>query len=665
MTSVRPPLPPPADLARTTAGTPPRRRGLRPAALALALALATAAPAEEFDIVVIGGTPGGVAAAVTAARLGHRTALVEYHPHLGGMAASGLGKSDIEHREAIGGLWREFVGRVHDHYVRTYGPDHENVKLARDGYYYEPSVAERVFDALVAEPPELRVYRHHRLEGATRAGAQVTAVTVLDRATGELRELRGRAFIDATYEGDLAAAAGAAYRLGREARAEFNELHAGVVYMDYETRTFVAGTTGEGDRRIPAYTYRLCLTQDPANSLVLTAPPAGYDRERYVGYLDDWQAGRFAPPRQMKDGVGYYAPTFGTVVRALSMADLPNRKLDVNMNPRPLGFPFAEENYDYPEADWDRREQIAARLRDLTLGLLWFLQNDPAIPAEHRALARRFHLAKDEFVAHGHFPWQLYVREARRIVGEYTLSEQDLILGPELGRTRLHRDSIAAGEYPIDSFPVRRREPGHDVALEGYILMLDRYTFPYQIPYRIMVPRDVEGLLVPVAASTTHVAFSSIRLEPTWMALGQAAATAAHLALRDGTPLRRVGAEPLQRALLRQGQVLTFFRDIDPAAPEHAAIQFYGTKGFFPDYLARAAAPVTRAEAARWLGLALGEPGTRLGAALDADDTLLTAADLAGLARAAGWPGPPDRSSGPVSRGQFCRWLFEATAPTP
>lgn len=609
-------------------------------AVFIALFALVSVRAEDFDVVVIGGTPGGVAAAVTAARHGRSVALVEYHAHLGGMAASGLGKSDVETKEAIGGLWREFVDRVRDHYVRIYGAEHENVKLCRDGYYYEPSVAEKIFDTLVAEQSRIRVFRRHRLDTTTREGARVATARIVDRANGAARELRGGVFIDATYEGDLLAAAGAAYRVGREARADFNELHAGVVYQDYETRRFLPGTTGEGDKRVPAYTYRLCLTKDPANSVPLTAPPPGYDRARFTGYLDDWRAGRFAPPKVMKDGVGYYAPTFGTVVRALSMADIPNGKLDVNMNPRPLGFPFTEENYAYPEAGWPEREKISERLRNLTLGLLWFLQNDPEIPTEHRALAKQFNLPRDEFTDNGHFPWQLYVREARRLIGEYTLSENDLITGPALGRARVHADSIAAGEYPIDSFPVRKREPGHDVALEGYILMLEKYTQPYQIPYRVMVPRDIDGLLVPVAASTTHIAFSSIRLEPTWMALGQAAATAAHLALRDRVAPRRVNLPALQRELLRAGQVVTFFKDIDRAAPDYAALQFLGTQGFFPDYLARARDPLTAETASNWLARPIA--------------TSLAPADRARLQHLA-------RDG--VTRGEFCRQLYSALFP--
>jgi len=600
--------------------------------------------ALDFDVVVYGGTPGGVAAAVTAARNGRSTALIEYHKHLGGMTTSGLGKSDIETREAIGGLFREFTGLVHAHYVETYGPGSENVKLSRDGYYYEPSVAQRVIDRMVARENRVRVFTNHRLEEVIRGTRRVTGLRAKNRATGEVTEFRGRMFIDGSYEGDLFAHAGARYRLGREERSEFNELHAGVIYQDYETRTFLSGSTGEGDKRITAYTYRLCLSSDPANSRVLTAPPPDYDRTRYLGYIDDWKAGRMGPPKVHKEGVGYFGPTFNTVVRALSIAELPNKKTDVNMNPRPLGFPFAGENYAYPEASWEERERISERIRNITLGLLYFLQNDGAVPPEQRALARRYHLAKDEFEDSGNFPFQLYVREARRLAGLYTLTENDTILAPGSGRTRIHADSIAAGEFPVDSFPVRKREKGHDVALEGYIFMLDQLTRPYQMPYRIMVPESVDGLLVPVAASTTHVAFSTVRLEPTWMALGQAAGTAAHLAIAGGVEPRAVDVAKLQRALLDAGQVITYFRDIDRKDPAFRALQYFGTKGFFEDYHARSGEAVDAETAVRWWRLGVGKESPSKPAVFTRETLGEWLPGVGGV--------------GPVTRGEFCQALF-------
>ncbi len=512
--------------------------------------------AAESDIVIYGGTPGGIAAAVSAARLGASVLLVEYHQHVGGMITSGLGKSDIENRAMIGGVFTEFTRRVKRKYVERYGADSDNVRLCRDGYYSEPSMAESVLEEMIGELGGITVMKGWRLKTAKVEAKNLKAINVVNRRTGETRQLTGKVFIDATYEGDLYAAAGAEFRLGREARSDFNEPHAGVVYFDYQNRKFLPGTTGAADEHLPAYTYRLCLTKDPANSHRLTEPPPGYDRTRFLGYFDDLKAGRLAGPKVLKPGRGYNPAHFDTLVRVLSVTDIPNRKTDVNINPRPLGFPFPEENRGYIGGDDAVRQRICERLQNLTLGLLWFLQNDAEVPEAHRKLANELHLPGDEFIDNGHFPFQLYVREGRRLVGEYTLTEHD-ITGTGADRTpHHHADSIAVGEFPIDSFPCRKRQPGDTIVLEGYLGMLDHITRPYEIPYRIMIPKRVDGLIVPVAASTTHVAYSSIRMEPTWMALGQAAGVAAHLSVKLGVPPRKVPMGPLQSTLKKQGQVL-------------------------------------------------------------------------------------------------------------
>ncbi len=549
---------------------------LRVALFAAALFGASPIRAAEFDVVVYGGTPGGIASALSAARLGRSVALVEYHEHVGGMAASGLGKSDIENRALIGGLFKEFVQRVHTHYVKTYGDDSENVKLCHDGYYYEPSIAEAVFKAMLGEHRNLTVMKGWRLKSARVKDHRLLSVEVTNRRHAETRTLSGRVFIDATYEGDLYAAAGAKFRLGREARAEHNEPHAGVVYFDYQNRKILDGTTGAADDRLPAYTYRLCLTTDPKNAQPLTKPPAEYDRRHYLGYFEDLKAGRLAGPKVLKPGRGYNQAHFDTLVRALSVTDIPNGKTDVNINPRPLGFPFCEENRGYVEGDEKARQQICERHRQLVLGLLWFLQQDEEVPAAHRKLAGQYHLPRDEFTDNGHFPFQLYVREARRLVGAYTLTEHD-ITGDGRDRTpRRHADSIAVGEFPIDSFPCRKRQPGDTLVLEGYLGMLDHITRPYEIPYRILIPKTIDGLIVPVAASTTHVAFSSIRMEPTWMALGQAAGVAAHLAIQHDIPPRRVSIPELQRTLTRQGQVLQHTTHPDPVKHPDSPLMLTG-----------------------------------------------------------------------------------------
>ena len=511
----------------------------------------------SVDVAVIGGTPGGIAAALAAARAGCRVALTEYHPHLGGMSASGLGKSDIENRGMIRGIFAEFIGRVRTYYANTYGEDSADFALCSEGYYYEPSVAERIFRAMLAnEDDRIEVFPSHRLDAADVEDNRVVRARLLSRQTGRALTLQASVFIDATYEGDLYALAGAEYRLGRESRDEFGEPHAGVVYYDYDDRVFLPGTTGQADHRLPAYTYRLCLSTDPANGVSLEGPPPAYDRAVYLPYLQDLQADRLSAPKRLVDGWGYYPKHFDTLVRALSVTEIPNRKVDANINPRPLAFPFAEENAGYVEGGWTLRERICQRHRNLTLGLLYFLQNDPAVPAEHRAMARQYYLPRDEFIDNGYFPFQLYVREARRLKGEYTLTEQDVTRQDGCAAVEFPEDSIAMGEFPIDSFPCRKRQPGDTRVQEGYLCMLDHITRPYGIPYRIMIPQRVDGLIVPVAASTTHVAYSSIRMEPTWMAMGQAAGTAAALSIEQGCVPRAVRMETLQRILTAKGQIL-------------------------------------------------------------------------------------------------------------
>ena len=458
----------------------------------------------------------------------------------------------------IGGLFKEFIDRVREHYVTTYGRESEDYRLCRDGYYFEPSVAQATFNSMLTEEPSISVLTGHAFVSPIMAEHRARGAVVRERSSGVVSKLVGGIVIDATYEGDVYAAAGARYRSGRESRETFGEEHAGVVYFDYQEQKFLPGTTGEGDKRQPAYTYRLCLATDPNNFVPITAPPTDYDRAVYVGYFDDLKAGRLAAPKTFKPGRGYNAAHFDTVVRALSVTPIPNKKTDVNMNPRPLTFPFAEENEGYVEGDWEVRERVCARIRNLTLGLLWFVQNDAEVPDAHRAIANEYGLPRDEFADNGHFPFQLYVREARRLVGLYTLTENDVTRGP--GRLAAGRfpDAVAAAAFPIDSFPVRKRQPGDKVVLEGYLGMLDYITRPYQIPYRIMIPEKVDGVIVPVAASTSHVAFSSIRMEPTWMALGQAAGVAAHVALKRSAQPRSVSIVEVQEILRRQGQVLDF-----------------------------------------------------------------------------------------------------------
>ena len=596
---------------------------------------------KQTDIAVIGGTPAGIAAAIAAARAGLDVVLVEPSRHLGGLMTSGLGATDIRPNKSVGGIFRRFVGLVREHYASTYGEDSEQVRVCNGGYRFEPSLAERLLDELVAEQERLEVWRGWRLaweggasmlEGGrwlvdTEPGADVTridetperrvtgvtlaAVDEQGRATGERVGLEAREFVDATYEGDVALGAGAAYRIGRESREELGESHAGVVYQDFHDRMTYPGSTGAADRRIQAYNYRLCLTDDPSNRRVVERP-ADYDRRVYAPLVDDVRSGRMP---------GFWGPRGGTAV--LNFVPMPNRKSDANNHHYCFtSSDWAEANFDYPEAGPDRRLEIAAAHRAYTEGLVWFCQNDEELPADFREAACQWGLAADEFQDNGGFPRQMYVREGCRILGGYLFSASDALLDSSGGRSPTHWDSVASGGYQIDSHATRQREDlglgdseqphGRRVALEGFI-GLHEETVPYQIPYRVMLPEGIDGLLVPVAVSASHLGYGTIRMEPVWMALGEAAGTAAALALARGVRVRDVPRGALQRELLARGQVITYFDDVAPAefpgfekqpAGLSEAAQFWGARGFFSHYAARLDDTLTEGEAQRWAWLA-------------------------------------------------------------
>ncbi len=596
---------------------------------------------KQTDVAVIGGTPAGVAAAIAAAREGLEVVLVEPSQHLGGLMTSGLGATDIRPNESVGGIFRRFVGLVREHYASTYGEDSAQVRVCNDGYRFEPSVAERLLDKLVAEQERLEVWRGWRLaweggasmpEGGrwlvhTEPGADVTridetperrvtavtlaAVDASGRATGEQARLEARAFVDATYEGDVALGAGAAYRIGREGREELGESHAGVVYQDFHDRMTYPGSSGKADRRIQAYNYRLCLTDDPENRRDVERP-ADYDRSVYAPLVDDVRSGRMP---------GFWGPRGGTAV--LNFVPMPNRKSDANNHHYCFtSSDWAEANYDYPEAGPERRLEIAEAHRAYTEGLVWFCQNDPELPSDFREAARTWGLAADEFQDNGGFPRQMYVREGCRILGGYLFSASDALLDSSGGRSPTHWDSVASGGYQIDSHATRQREDlgpgeyeqadGRRVALEGFI-GLHEETVPYQIPYRVMVPEGIDGLLAPVAVSASHLGYGTIRMEPVWMALGEAAGQAAALALEHAVRVRDVPRGAMQRELLAQGQVITYFDDVAPAgfsgfeeqaADLSMAAQFWGARGFFPHYAVRPDEALTRGEAQRWAWLA-------------------------------------------------------------
>lgn len=533
-------------------------------AWSVCLALGTAAAAAEptYDVVVYGGTSGGVVAAVQTARMGRSVVLIEPGKHLGGLSSGGLGATDIGNKRAIGGIARDFYARVRKHYGRPEAWTCEDLDKyrARSRFHiddetmwgFEPHVAEAIFEAMVREA-NVPVVRGERLDLARGVEKDATRIVALRMESGKV--FKAKMFIDTTYEGDLMAKAGVSYTVGRESNARYGETlngnqvaravyHQFVKAVDPYVRPGdpasgllpgiepqAPGEDGQGDRRVQAYCFRMCTTDVPENRRPWPKP-AGYDPRRYELLLRNFEAGDARVP---------WAPV-----------PMPNRKTDTNNN-----FAISTDNigmnYDYPDGDHAARQRIVREHETYQKGLLWTLANSPRVPEKIRLQFQTWGLAKDEFPDNENWPHQLYVREARRMTSAYVMTEQNCT-----GK-RAAEDPVGLGAYGMDSHNIRRYVDarGHvrnegDVEVGGFT--------PYPVSYRSIVPKASEctNLLVPVCLSATHISYGSIRMEPVFMILGQSAATAAVQGIEAGTSVQQLDYPKLRERLLRDGQVLAW-----------------------------------------------------------------------------------------------------------
>lgn len=471
-------------------------------------------------MVVYGATPGGVVAAVAAARDGAEVVLVEPSGHVGGVVSGGLTVSDVGRFETVGGISREFFDRVLRRYTEKYGADSQQVKDCRSGTRFEPRVAEAEFGEMLREQAGIGVRMGLRLVGVDREGTRVTGLRVERSAGGTGSIVRGRIFIDASYEGDLMAGAGIECRVGRESRAEFGESLAGINAGPPET-------IGKGDGKVQAYNYRVCLTSREDNRMPI-ARPDRYDPSVAESYVRRVLSGSC-------DAIE------GLFHEKFESWRVPNDKIDANIGDWPGG------NEGYVGGDAATRARIEVAHRDRTLSILHRLQNDTTLPVAFRATANRWGLPKDEFPDNGHFPRQIYVREARRLVGGHVLREKDV-------RFDRHKwDGICLGSYMIDCHSVQIIRSAGGLRSEGGMA---QPTKPYEIPYRCLTPKDVQNVLVPVCASATHVAWCSLRMEPVFMMLGHAAGVAARQAIAAGKSVQEIDVGALRDRLRAQGQLL-------------------------------------------------------------------------------------------------------------
>ncbi len=597
--------------------------------LLLCLPAGLLAQANQYDVVIVGGTPGGIMAAIAASREGKTALVLERTAHIGGLPVNGLGATDIATRGATTGLFLEFVNHVHRYYADTYGPQSEQARMCSDGYHFEPHVAAIVLDRMLQpERERVTVLTRRQFDASEKnvemQGDTIRAITVTNLDTRRHERYAAQVFIDATYEGDLGAAAGVPYSIGREGQSEYGEIGAGRLFKLWEGPE-LEGTTHEGDRAVQSYNYRLCLTNDPANRL-LPERPRRYDRREYLSLVDDVYSGTYAgvgmldvtPAMQAENrrhieagGTTQIPGDPWGIAKITNMVDLPNHKTDANNQHLALiSTDLPEENWRWPEADWRWRDRFAQRLRDYTLGLLWFAQNDEALPAAFRQAAREWGLAKDEYADNGHFPRQVYVREGRRLHGLHRFTANDALPVAEGQRPPVYANSVTASHYALDSHAVRKREPGK-IALDGF------FSYPsavYTVPYGVIVPQGVSNLLIPVPASATHVGFSTLRMEPCWMALGQAAGVAASLAIDRRTPVAAVPVDELQRHLVAAGATLMYYKDVPAGHPRFALVQHMGLRGYLPDWEARLDDPLDPAAAAHWTelsGLRIDNPADK------------------------------------------------------
>jgi hypothetical protein len=508
---------------------------------------------RSFDVVIYGGTAGGVAAAVSAARMGLSVALLEPSRHVGGMVTGGLSATDHGTKIVVGGLALEVYQRIGKRYDTSLW------------WYPEPKVAEQVLNEMIAESKNIQLFLGHRLREQGGVRKRGTAIQELVTENGE--RFRGKLFLDSSYEGDLMAQAGVEYTIGRESLSKYGESLAGVRPKDrnhqFDVRVDARdgrgnllpeispkprGEIGAGDVRVQAYNFRLILTTDTKNQTPF-AKPVGYDPDRYAVLR------RLIEAIAQERGV---PPSLDELL--LIRADLPNSKADFN-NRGPFSTDYIGGSYGFPDGSYAQRRRIWRDHENYIKGLLFYLANDDHVPRTLRDDMNRWGLAKDEFVDNGNWPYQLYIREGRRMVGDFVMTQRDI----QSDVTK--SDAIAMGSYNSDSHNVQRFvQADGSVQNEGN---MEVPVEPYQIPYRIMLPRrrQASNLLVPVCFSASHVTYSTLRMEPQYMMIGQAAGVASALAIKAGVAIHDVDVTALRRTLKEVGMVDMYDSATAPRVP--------------------------------------------------------------------------------------------------
>lgn len=533
------------------------------------------ATGAEYDIVIVGGTSAGISAALQAKRMGRSAVVIEETERIGGLTTGGLGQTDIGQKRAFGGIAREFYRAVKAHYLQPeswkwqkpdeYRPNGQSsYKRNEDAMWtFEPSAALKILERWERENG-LRIVRNDRLdrsgEGVTKKNGRITAVRT---ESGKI--YRGKMFIDATYEGDLMAAAGVSYAVGREANSEYDETISGIQRaksLNHQMRSKISAyripgdpssgvlngvenpdtalPDGSGDKRVQAYCFRMCLTDKEENRIPFKKPEGYREEDFELLFRNLERAEEELGPKR----VIYAMPWINS--------PMPNRKTDTN-NRTGFSTDYIGANYDWPEASYARRDEIRKAHLIYQQGLMWSLAYHPRVPKAIRDEVSKWGMCKDEFENGGGWQHQLYVREARRLKGEYVMTEHNC------RRKIKAAHSVGMGAYGMDSHNCRRYvDKNGFVRNEGNIEDYRGMNKPYPIDFGAIVPKRAEckNLLVPICVSSSHMAFGSIRMEPVFFALGQSAATAAVQAIESDCAIQDIDYAKLRKRLLADGQVL-------------------------------------------------------------------------------------------------------------
>ncbi len=512
-------------------------------------------PTRNYQLVVIGGTASGVGAAVSAARQGVHVALIEPSDRLGGMITNGVSATDMRKPARSNGLFDEIRQRVQSYYGTG------------NGLSYEPKLTWKIVRSLVDEQPLIDVFSRMSYHSAKHQGRTVTSITCKDLSTGKLTRFTADQFVDATIEGDMLDDLGVSNRVGREARSQ-EEPHAGFIHYDRFKDEITPPSTGKADKTIQAYSFLLPLKDYGAGADKSIPEPPFYDKANYQ-HTTAW-----------KETWAYMYGRF------------PGGKFEMNQHPQ--GNDLQEINFRYPWMSEKQRAGMTDRFRWHALGYLYYLQTEQGL--------KQLGLADDEYPENGHIPNSLYVREARRIVGDFMLNETDVADA----RKRLRPDTIGIGDYPMDSHAIHKKTDWSTTDLGEGEYWLYRQTPWYQIPFGVMLPRELDNLMVTSAVSATHVGYGTLRMEPVRMAMGQAAGISTAMAINGGRKPAEVSLEQLQRKLVEAGVYMGWFSDVTAETPRFWAIQELAAKTVLTDEELKPQQPLVYEEMIRCLYKAMG-----------------------------------------------------------